>query len=63
MNFLYKEISLIFFIKEICGFFSIQPKEISFHKMNFLYKEIKEIFGFFSIQPKEICGFFTKKYF
>ena len=44
MNFLYKEISLIFFIKEICGFFSIQPKEICgfftkkyhFIKMNFL---------------------------
>ena len=34
MNFLYKR-NMWFLYKEICGFFSIQPKEISFHKNEF----------------------------
>lgn len=43
MNFLYKEIKEIcgFFSiqpKEICGFFTTQPKEISFHKNEFSFK-------------------------
>ena len=61
MNFLYKEISLIFFIKEICGFFSIQSKEISFHKNEFSLQRNKRNMWFLYKEIKEICGFFTKK--
>ena len=36
MNFLYK-INMLLLYKEIFGFFSIQPKEISFHKNEFSF--------------------------